>query len=91
MANLPTVTQITYSLEVDGSLLKRVREKVKELDTPKFVVISDITYNVGEKDDWSDGLEDQVVNLTAQKEIYIEGIDSAIDDLNEQIADIDAL
>lgn len=91
MANLPTVIQTTYALEVDASLLRRVREKVKEFDTPKFVVISDITYNVGDKDDFKDSLVDQVDSLNDQKEQFIEDMDKVILDFEEQIADIDAL
>lgn len=91
MANFPTVTQITYTLANDNTLLMRVREKVKEFGTPTFVVVSDITTNVGEKDNWVDSLNDQKTRLTDQIEVVTEPMEDTIEDINKQITEIENL
>ena len=88
-----TFIQVTYSL--DGGdpdhLLRREVHRVKDETTTDFVVVMDITVDVGEKDDWRDDLQNQSYTLENHKVDMVDNLDSQIEILDEQIAEIDLL
>jgi hypothetical protein len=88
-----TFISVSYSLLNDDPdhLLRQEVHRVKDEDTNDFVTVSDTTTDVGEKDDYSDYLQDEVERLETQKEDTVVSIDDSIEILEEQIAEIDSL
>ena len=87
-----TFIQVTYSIPVSpDNLMRRELHQVKDEGTNDFVTVQDGTVDVGEKDDWRDGLQDQLDGLETHKAGTIDALDDQIELLQEQIDEIDDL
>jgi hypothetical protein len=91
--NVKTFIQVTYSLLNDDEdhLLRRELHRVKDETTNDFVVVMDVTTDVGEKDDYKDGLQDQSDALTDQRDDMVVIFDDQIELIDEQITEIEGL
>jgi len=88
-----TFISVSYSL-LGGDpdhLLRQEVHRVKDEDTTDFVTVSDVTEDVGEKDDYRDFLVDQRDGVEDRKVDTVDILDDQIEILDEQIDEIDAL
>ncbi|GAG86695.1 unnamed protein product, partial [marine sediment metagenome] len=84
--------QVKYSVPVsDDHLMRQEIHRVKDEDSVDFVTVKDTTRDVGEKDDYKDGLQDEIDALETQKVDIVDGIDGQIELLQEQVDEIDNL
>ena len=87
-----TFIQVTYSIPVSpDNLMRRELHRVKDEVTTDFVVVQDNERDVGEKDDWKDGLQDQLDALEDQKADIVNSFNDQIELLQDQINEIDGL
>lgn len=90
--SVTTFIQITYSIPVSiENLIRREIHRVKDEDTVEFVIVSDTTVDVGNKDDYRDALQDNISFLETKKEDMIDTLDDQLELIQSQIDEIDSL
>jgi len=88
-----TFISVSYSLLDDDPdhLLRQEVHRVKDEDTTDFVTVSDETVDVGEKDDYQDGLQDELDSLEDRQADTNDRFNDEIELIQEQIDEIDSL
>ena len=72
-------------------MLRRERVRVKDENAVDFVTVSDITTDVGEKDDWVTHLEDSRGIIIDLRDDTVDKANDDIELLDEQIDEIGVL
>ena len=85
-----TIIQISYTEPVD-SLLRREVHNIKDKAINEFVVVYDVTSDVGDKQAWTESLEEQKEQEIELRDKQFEAQTERIDSLQEQIDEIEAL
>jgi len=85
-----TIIQIGYS-ELAGSLLRREVHRIKDKILNDFVTVHDVTTNVGDKEAWTESLEEQKIQVTELRDEQFESQTEQIESLQDQIDEIDEI
>ena len=85
-----TFIQILYEEPAD-SLIRQEIHRVKDESTSDFVTVSDVTTDVGDKQEYKEGLQEQQEQITEIRDQQNEILTEQIELLQEQIDAIDSL